>query len=566
MTPPLDCFLTQFYAHNPVSATFIGVHDHDAALPNWSNAQLDAMHAGMRSLHAELGADVQAHAACEWEAIDADLARGYLEIREAEDNGSHGIRANPALWTGEAIFGVVSLMLRPSFPMRRRAMAVAARLESVAPFLANAKAVLGARPIPAPWTERALRECDGAALLLTGGIDRWLQWLPRSTGKVVDGLPTVDEVSSHVATAAAAARAAFTDFAAWLTSQPAADERALGCGDDFFDLLLTRGHQCRRSRADLLADVKVRFADAVAKLDADACATVGSWSFAQERMALAHPLASEYLAAFERTWALCHQRAERQDLVTWPEGNNWPLRYVLQPEWAREAAPYLYFLPYRSPAPEDAVRAHDYLVPPVPAEHPERHLSAWNHSVIKLNHVVHHGAIGHHLQNWHAYHRSRSRIGRVAAVDCSSRIALFCGGTMAEGWACYATELMEEAGFLTPLEKLSEQHSRVRFLARAIVDISLHQGTMTFTEAVRFYADEVGMSDAAARSETTKNSMFPGTGLMYWLGTQGILDLREELKVRQGAAFSLKQFHDDLLEHGSIPVPLVARRMLRGEA
>jgi uncharacterized protein (DUF885 family) len=168
------------------------------------------------------------------------------------------------------------------------------------------------------------------------------------------------------------------------------------------------------------------------------------------------------------------------------------------------------------------------------------------------------------VQNWHAYHRSKSRIGRAAAVDCSSRIAMFCGGTMAEGWACYATELMEETGFLTPLEKLSEQHSRVRFLARAIVDISLHQGTMTFAEAVRFYADEVGMSEAAARSETTKNSMFPGTGLMYWLGTQGILDLREELKRRQGATFSLKQFHDDLLEHGSIPVLLVARRMLGG--
>ncbi len=187
---------------------------------------------------------------------------------------------------------------------------------------------------------------------------------------------------------------------------------------------------------------------------------------------------------------------------------------------------------------------------------------AWNHAVIKLNHVVHHGAIGHHVQNWHAYNRAQSRVGHLAGVDCASRIAMFCGGTMTEGWACYATALMEEVGFLTPLERVSELHSRVRFLGRAIVDISLHQRSMTFDEAVRFYVDQVGMAEPVARNEVTKNSMFPGTGLMYWLGMQGILDLRDELRRRHGAGFALKQFHDDLLEHGSMPVPMVARRML----
>ena len=83
----------------------------------------------------------------------------------------------------------------------------------------------------------------------------------------------------------------------------------------------------------------------------------------------------------------------------------------------------------------------------------QRLLEANNDSVLKLNHVVHHGGIGHHVQNRHAF-RVGSRIGQVAAVDCASRIALFCGGTMAEGWACYATDLMSEAGFLTPLEHM----------------------------------------------------------------------------------------------------------------
>jgi uncharacterized protein (DUF885 family) len=188
----------------------------------------------------------------------------------------------------------------------------------------------------------------------------------------------------------------------------------------------------------------------------------------------------------------------------------------------------------------------------------------WNNSVIKLNHVVHHGAVGHHVQNWHAYHRATSRVGKIAAVDCANRIGMFCGGTMAEGWACYATQLMDELGFLSPLEQVSEQHSRVRFLARAIVDIGFHEGSLSFNDAIPFFIAEGRMEPAVARAETVKCSMFPGTALMYWLGTQGILDLREQRRRALGASFDLCAFHDELLGYGSIPVPLVSRLMLAG--
>ena len=65
-----------------------------------------------------------------------------------------------------------------------------------------------------------------------------------------------------------------------------------------------------------------------------------------------------------------------------------------------------------------------------------------------------------------------------------------------------------------------------------------------------------------AVAESTKNSMFPATALMYWLGTQTIRDLRAELRsTTSEAEFSLKAFHDELLSRGAIPVPLVARLM-----
>jgi uncharacterized protein (DUF885 family) len=190
-------------------------------------------------------------------------------------------------------------------------------------------------------------------------------------------------------------------------------------------------------------------------------------------------------------------------------------------------------------------------------EEQNRRLRATNTSVITLNHVVHHGAIGHHVQNHYACNGA-SEIGRVAAVDCASRIGMFLGGTMAEGWACYATDLMDEVGFLTPEESLSQQHTRARLLARAVVDIGLHGGSLTFDQAVAVYRDRVGLPPEAATAEACKNTMFPGTAVMYWLGTDGLHRLRRERERIEGAAFSPRRFHDRVLSFGSIPVPLLA--------
>jgi uncharacterized protein (DUF885 family) len=232
----------------------------------------------------------------------------------------------------------------------------------------------------------------------------------------------------------------------------------------------------------------------------------------------------------------------------------------------RAAAPHLYFLFYRSPAAFNRPEVHDYLVMPLAAdatpEDADAFLRANNDSVIKLNHVVHHGGMGHHVQNWNAF-RAESRIGRVAAVDCASRIAMFCGGTMAEGWACYATDLAAEAGALTPLEQYAEVHSRVRMAARTIVDVKMHHGEMTLEAAAAFYQARAGMSGAAAFGEAVKNSMFPGAAVMYLMGTDAIHELRQDMMIAEGKDFELRRFHDTFLSYGSVPVSLIADDMRR---
>ncbi len=554
LSPVIDRFLQQYFSQHPVNATFTGMHAHDTRLPDWSHAARAADAIAMQRLRRDLSAahPLPSSAAAatlrdDDTLLDAELARANLDVRLAEQSSGFFHDRNPALWTGEAIFGAVSLMIRSFARQNERLPALASRLDAIGPFLDEMQRVITG-PVPRGWTERASRECTAALVLFGDGIEQWLAGEPCAADRVAD-----------VRAAAERARAAFSACLEWLAARPTATEDAVCCGSTLFGVLLRRGHFCDRAPTDLLSVARTEIVREQATLHTMLAARDWTLLDAQRAMAADHPSVDDFPQAFAHRWAECRALAQAHDAVHWPD---WPIRYVPIPQWARAAAPSLYWLFYRSPAPMDPYDGHDYVIAPIdgtmPIDEQERRLQQWNHSVITLNHVVHHGSIGHHVQNWHAYHQARSRMGTIAAIDSASRIGMFLGGSMAEGWACYATGLMEEFGLLTPLERLSEQQSRVRMLARAIVDIELHVGAFTLDDATQFYHTEVGMPVDTATAEANKNSMFPCTAVMYWLGTQAIRDLRGRLHARDGAAFSLRTFHDALLGRGSIPVLLVA--------
>ena len=546
----LDRFFESYYRLRPVNATFTGVHHLDDRLPDWSPDGLAAAAAEMRSLRESIGGSAGDPSALRDVRVrDQALAAAFLDVQIAEIEGPHFQRGNPSLAVGEAAFSVISLITRPFAPAVQRAEALVWRLDRIPAFLDGARRSMSGG-IPDEWRAKALKECDGAARIFNEGVRRWL---------ALESLAPFD--GDRLLSAAARAGAGLDTFTQWLTKDAvSAGAERYAAGPDVLDLLIARGHWCATSRQELAAGARAALDESLAVLDRRArAAAPGGWVEVQERLASTHPTTADYLAAFQRTWDACRARAEAADLVTWPEA---PIRYVPIPPQTRDAAPFLYYLFYRSPAPFDRLPIHDYVVTPIepemPADEQLRRLRATNNSVITLNHVVHHGAIGHHVQNHYA-DAGDSEIGRVAAVDCASRIGMFLGGTMAEGWACYATDLMDEAGFLTPDEALAQQQTRARLAARAVVDIGLHEGSLSFEDAIAVYRDRVGVPARAARAEVCKNSMFPGTALMYWLGTEGLHQLRRARERAEGSAFSRKTFHDRVLSFGSIPVPLLER-------
>jgi hypothetical protein len=542
----LVSFFAAYYRRRPVNATFIGRHDYDHVLPDCSTEGLDAQLSETRTLIRSLR-DLPIESLTEAEAMDRRLAEGFLEIAGWEVNSAHFERGNPSFYTGEAIFGVFSLLLRPFAPFSQRLQSVIARLQAIPTLLEQGRAVV--RTAPTAWTQRAIRECVGALAFLDSGVDQLI--LQHAI------------VESRFRSAADTAAGAFSRHREYLETDLLAHPSTVwATGEEAFALLLRHGHCLSQTAKDIERDALATLEQCTAYL-AEHAAAFDARTSAEALAGLAefHPSVDDYYSRFGDRWKAARDAVVAAGLVTWPD---YPVRYVPQPAWARAAAPNLYFLPYRAPAPFDRVDAVEYLIPPIDADLPldeqQVRLRATNDSVITLNHVVHHGGLGHQLQNYHAY-RAVSRIGQVAAVDCASRIAMSCGGTMAEGWACYATELMAEIGFLSPLEVYSEQQARLRMAARAIVDVRLHRGDLSLDDAAAFYRDRVGMPVAAAQAEAVKNSMFPGAAVIYLVGTDMIRTLRHDLGVRAGGGFNLCDFHDNFLSYGSVPIALIASAM-----
>jgi len=154
-----------------------------------------------------------------------------------------------------------------------------------------------------------------------------------------------------------------------------------------------------------------------------------------------------------------------------------------------------------------------------------------------------------------------------------SRVRKLLGAsTNVEGWAHYCEQMMLDAGYGQPgtgakhereamFLRLGQLQDALLRNARFIVGIQMHTGKMTTDQAVEFFQKEGYQSKETAVVETKRGTGDP-TYLYYTLGKLEILKLREDLKAREGAAFSLEKFHDEFLKQGFPPIKIVREAML----
>jgi uncharacterized protein (DUF885 family) len=135
------------------------------------------------------------------------------------------------------------------------------------------------------------------------------------------------------------------------------------------------------------------------------------------------------------------------------------------------------------------------------------------------------------------------------------------GGAYAEGWGLYSERLADEMGlFRNEAERFGMLTAQAWRAARLIVDTGIHALRKDREWGVRTLLD-AGLTETDASIETDRYVTWPGQALTYKVGQREIERLRRELTARDGSAFDVRAFHDEVLGHGSLPLATLAREL-----
>jgi uncharacterized protein (DUF885 family) len=137
--------------------------------------------------------------------------------------------------------------------------------------------------------------------------------------------------------------------------------------------------------------------------------------------------------------------------------------------------------------------------------------------------------------------------------------ATWAAAAVAEGWGLYAERLADEMGlYLDGWERLGMLENQGLRAARLVTDSGIHALGWSREQAVATLEDS-GQTHTDSVIEVDRYIGMPGQALCYMTGMIEIQRAREEEAARLGADFSLKDFHDRVLELGEVPLPSFRR-------
>jgi uncharacterized protein (DUF885 family) len=271
-----------------------------------------------------------------------------------------------------------------------------------------------------------------------------------------------------------------------------------------------------------------------------------------------HPAPDHLLQSFRETFQGLIQFIQEKHIVDIPS----PVRPTLEntPPFMRATTT----ASMDTPGPFEKVSTEAYFNVTVPdphatAQQTEQLMAQFNRGTI-ISTAIHEAYPGHYVQF-------------LWVPQAPSKVRKLLGAsTNAEGWAHYCEQMMLDQGYGQPgtgardardakMIRLGQLQDALLRDARFIVGIQMHTGEMTFDQAVKFFVDE-GYETHAGGLVETKRGTTDATYLYYTLGKLQILKLRADLEKKEGAQFSLRQFHDDFLKQGFPPIKIVRRALL----
>lgn len=138
------------------------------------------------------------------------------------------------------------------------------------------------------------------------------------------------------------------------------------------------------------------------------------------------------------------------------------------------------------------------------------------------------------------------------------------GGNTAyvEGWALYSERLGKEIGFYKdPYSDYGRLQDEMLRAIRLVVDTGFHYKRWTRDQVVQYFHDHSATDEVEVQSETNRYISWPGQALGYKIGQLKILELRERAKKELGQRFDIREFHDEILGAGALPLNVLEARI-----
>lgn len=166
---------------------------------------------------------------------------------------------------------------------------------------------------------------------------------------------------------------------------------------------------------------------------------------------------------------------------------------------------------------------------------------------------IHEAIPGHHFQ---------IALQQEAPIPEFMKNASF--SAFSEGWALYAEKLGKELGMFTdPYQYLGHLNADMERAARLVVDAGMHHKGWTREEAIKYVLENQPVIPAIAEQRIERYMVTPGQALSYKIGEQKILELKKEAQQKLGPAFDIRDFHDEMLKDGAMPLRILEDKMRR---
>ena len=542
-------YVEQYLRTRPEQATDLGDHRFDGDLTNYSSEVRAKDLATQKEFRDKLNAidGTQLAAA---NNVDLRILKENIdyEIFRAEDLKEP--EWNPLVYMQSLANSLYLLVARDFAPAEKRIPNLRQRMEKIPGVIAQAKANL--QHPPRIHTETAIEQTQGAINLVKTELAPLLDQAPQMKK---DLAPLQDKTA-----------AALEDYKKWLQTDllPRSDGN-FRLGEQkyrkklHFALAsdLPMEEIMKRAKADLeqtqtamyetaLPLYKKYFpntdptADGLADKHKVNAAVLG-------KLAEQHPNDDTVIDYAKKITSEATDFVKKHDLVTVPDV---PLDVVAMPEFKRGVA-----IAYcDAPGPLEKNGQTFFAVAPTPKdwskERKDSFYREYNNYMIR-DLTVHEAMPGHFLQLAHANQFRSPTLVR----------AIFQSGPFIEGWAVYCEQAMAEQGYGGPEVKMQQLKMRLRAICNAILDQSIHAGTMSEKEAMDLMTKEGYQQEGEAVAKWKRARLTSAQLSTYFVGATEHLDLRAAAQKKLGEQFNLKKYNDQVISYGSPPVKYVRELM-----